>query len=413
MKKILLLISLLAPQVAQAIFPIDYLRPYNDNLFRPVTEGQCWSIDAIFEHSFSPKAHTFEGCEVNFLQTCQESQSSLAMIKGYKPTSEIGMLSQQFNVNDDDGIRGHFVPCADLEVDSALITGRYYLPNGFNIVATLPIYSINVSNVLWEELTNNVIAADFLTKDLFTDNFFQNICELGCLDLWDVERTNIGDLYLGMQWLHDFEQNKDWLSNVRTNIYSGMTFPTARKVDVNKSLSIPFGNDGAFGILFGGGIDLTLRSCVRLGVDALFLNLFGSSKCRRIKTFDDQTDLFLLETTKTRKEFGFTQRYNLYAQWYQALGGLSFKAAYQHWRHNDDKLTLFTYDYSTRIANTACSLEEWTLHNFYFFIDYDAAAHLDDCATFKPFISLWYKVPVTGRHSIGTHGFGVTAWFNF
>ncbi|MEX0672053.1 MAG: hypothetical protein WD068_01745 [Candidatus Babeliales bacterium] len=411
MKKIILCIALLFPHVAQAIFPIDYLRPYNDNLFRPVTYAQTWSLDAIIEHSFNPEGHTEAGCEVNFLQICQPTQSSLAMVKGFDSNSEIGMLSQQFTINDDDGVRGHFEPCADFDLNSALISGRYYFPQGFNIVASLPVYSLKISDVTWVEQTKSAVAADFLVKELLTDDIDAKLAELGCLTIRNFEDTSVGDFYLGMQWMRDFPQFKEWIKNVRLNIYGGMTFPTASECTLNDALAIPFGNDGAFGILFGGGIDLTLGCHVRAGVDTMFLNLFGSSQERRIKTFDSQTDLFLLQTALVRKEFGFTQRYNMYLELF-GLGGLSVKAAYQHMRHNDDKLTAFSYCYSDLIANTACSLREWTLHDFYFFVNFDSGYLYPDAA-WQPFVSLWYKLPHAGHHSIGTHGVGGTIWFNY
>ena len=412
MKRLLQLIILLLPQLTHAIFPIDYLRPYNDNLFRPYTQANCWSLDAIIEHSFNPEGHTEDGCDVNFLQICNCTQSSLAMLKGFDPETEIGMLSQQFNINDDDGVRGHFEPCGDFDLTSAIISGRYYFDRGFSVVASLPVYSLKICDVEWTEQTKSAVAADFLVRELITDEIDKNICDLGCLNIRNFEDTSVGDFYLGMQWMGEFPQHKNLLKNVRLNIYGGMTFPTARECDLNDALSIPFGNDGAFGVLFGGGIDLTLGCWVRTGVDAMFMNLFGSSKCRRIKTFDSQTDLFLLETAEARKEFGFTQRYNLYLELF-GLGGFSFKAAYQHFRHNDDFLTLFSYCHSDMIANTACSLREWTLHNFYFFLNFDAGEHLYEDASWKPFVSIWYKLPHSGRHSIGTQGVGGTVWFSF
>src|SRR5207247_2602624 len=107
-----------------------------------------------------------------------------------------------------------------------------------------------------------------------TNNLATNVFRLGSdLNINSWTRTGIGDLSAVLYWSHDFPQQKPLLKNVRTNVRVGPTFPTGKKTNPDQILSIPFGNDGAFGIVFGAGLDARMGRHLTVGVDVEFLQL--------------------------------------------------------------------------------------------------------------------------------------------
>ena len=90
--------------------------------------------------------------------------------------------------------------------------------------------------------------------------------------------------------MRDFPQCRALLNNVRVITRLGLVCPTGKREDEDRLLAFPFGNDGAWGLQFAGGIDLTFGYTLRGGIDVEFIYLFGNTRCRRIKTAPDQTD---------------------------------------------------------------------------------------------------------------------------
>ena len=145
---------------------------------------------------------------------------------------------------------------------------------------------------------------------------------------------------------------------------------------------------------------------------AQFLQLFGTTKERRIKTDTDQTDLFLLAKTKTFKEIGFNQRFNLYLEAHKFFRGFSFRAAYEYFKHGEDKIWLFDNQFSNFPANTAQSLRGWTTHEILFILKYDPIDYWK-CKNFVPRVDLFYKYPFNGTRAVLASTIGVDFSLSF
>ena len=98
---------------------------------------------------------------------------------------------------------------------------------------------------------------------------------------------------------------------------------------------------------------------------------------------------------------------------HQFFGGLSVGAIYQFWRHGEDKLSLYTNVFSNIIANTAQKLQEITIHQFIFKLNYDFQCDLDDCVPIKPNILLFYKLPFNGTRALLVNTIGAVVTLNF
>jgi hypothetical protein len=227
------------------------------------------------------------------------------------------------------------------------------------------------------------------------------------------KRRGVGDLVLMLDWDRDFPQAKPFLQNVHINGRIGVNIPTGVKEDVDKLLALPFGFNGATGLIVGAGLDLTFANVLRGGMHVDLTQLFGFTRCARIKTSANQTDLFLLAKTAVYEDFGMFQHLNLYLELYKFYQGLSLKGAYQFMKQGENRVTLATNDFTSLYANAPERFEEFTMHNGLVQLTYDFAENLCADAPVVPYISVYYKRPFNGRRSVMTDGLGVIFSINF
>lgn len=349
------------------------------------------------ETGLDAKGFNGEGNRVNVLRIWNENQNALAMLDGFDPSSNIGQL--RASLLNDDGIRGHFKVNGTLDVDFGFnFAAHYRFLQSLFLGVYLPVYRMKLKDVVWQEQTKDIETADRLVKENLTNNFFENVKELGDgLDLLGWKRTGVGDLTILLFWLKDYWQAKPFLKNVRLDGRIGLSLPTGLRRDEDKIFAIPFGNDGATGLIFGGGLQVTLGRYIKAGIDVELTHRFGNTRNRRIKTDKDQTELLLLQKTHAFKDFGLIQQFTLYAQAHKFFEGLSLKAGYQFLKQGDDTLSLSNNSFSSDIANTAESLKERTMHQMLFQASYDFNDHLDDDASVIPHFALFAQVPFTGK----------------
>lgn len=381
------------------LFSMNILRPY-DTLIRPYYDSRYPFQVALYGETGFGSTRAFDECGRvnNVLKIWNCDQNALKMLEGFNVNSAIGQLRVKLDANDDD-VRGHFNVCGDLKLDATVAFAfRYFFQDTWSVSAYLPIYAMQLKNVIWQNQTKNITAADMRVKQLLTNNFFPIVKQLGNgLDLQGWKRSGFGDLALFLEWYRDFVQIKPLLKNVRINWRLGLIFPTGRPWDEDEIFAIPFGFDKSFAIPFGLGLDITLGSYLKTGLDVQLTHTFGSTRDRRIKTQVDQTELLLLEKTSVYKDFGLTQRFNLYVQFYKFLYGLSFKVGYQFFKKGDDELSLKTNTFSNEIANTAESLQERTMHHMVVDTTYDFSEHFGDEARFRSELSFYARLPFNGK----------------
>jgi hypothetical protein len=423
MKKIhfLLLLYVLSfgGRASATIFPLNIFQPYDPNVYKSyrgmnvTTDFNVAPEFGLSSHGYPAECVSKDETTVNVLRLWQEKQNALAMLKGFAPNSEIGSLAQQLNVDFDNGIRGHICFTGDLDVKyNVSLSNRWYLPENFILGFYLPVTSLKLCSN-FKDLTQEITAEDFLTKSLLTDNLAANIERLGCgyrIGSW--ETTGIGDFSVILDWAKAFPQDKPLLKNVRTRARFGLSFPTGKQQDPDEIMSIPLGNDGALGLVFGFGLDLRLIPILQCGVDVEFLQLFSDVRERRIKTDVTQTDLLLLAKADAIKDFGFTHHFNLYLEFFRFAGGLSAGLTYQFWKHEDDKLAVLGNKYSNDVANSAKSLEEWTMHNLIYKVSYDFDHGQGGMAS-SPYLAFFYKQPINGKNAIMASTAGFVASLSF
>ncbi len=390
-------------------------RPY-DTLLRPeINLDRCYELAFWAEAGVRPaRGYNEDDAIVNPLAIWQCNQDALAMLEGFPDGSQQSQLLTALNASDD-GVRGHACLNGKLNLDfgGAFAARWYFLPHAW-ITALLPVYKVNLSDVTIADLTQKITAADMRVKHQLIQQLNRIVAQLGnnfSLDGW--KRAGFGDLNLLCEFLFNFPQERPLLKNVEINGRCGFTLPTGKRADEDKLFAFPFGYDGAVGILYGGGLNVMLGSQFKAGFDVQLLHLFGNTRLRRIKTAFDQTDLLLLAKAEAYKDYGLTQRFNLFVQGYHLLGsGLSLLVGYQFLKHGDDHLALNECAFSSSIANSATSLEEWIVHSVEFNLHYDFAQHCPDSWA-APQVSLFSRLPFGGKRAVAFTTVGVMIAVDF
>jgi len=399
-KKVVTHLALLATLTFFDLAAMNLLMPY-DTLIRPEFRfDKMFEVALYAEHSLNAKGFNECGDRTNVLNIWNKNQDALAMLQGFPSNSAIGELAIQLRSDgaNDDGVRGHYNVCGDLHFDDAAAAFRYHFYDAWWFTAYLPVCSMKLNNVNWVNQTLDVSSGDQSVRENLTNNFFANVKTLGDgLELGPWHRTGLGDMIVMIEWLEDFWQMRPMLKKVRVNWRLGTNLPTGVRKDEDKIFTIPFGFDGAFGVIFGFGMDVFLGDYFKLGGDVQLHHLFGNTRCRRIKTDPTQTELLLLQKSNAYLDYGLIQRFNLYVQAHN-LKGLSLKFGYQFWKRGDDVISLKTPCFSTAIANSAIHLEEVTMHQGIVTAVYDWSYLLKPDAKYKPSFEFFARLPFNGKN---------------
>jgi len=387
---------------------MNIIKPYDVYLRPPVREDKHFQLFGWAEYGLEARGWDVCGDRVNPLRIWNKDQNGIAMLNGCDPQTAIGQLRAR--LGDDDGCRGHFCVDGDLKPIGATIAARYVFPYSISLGLYLPVYSMKLENVVWRDLTPG---GDTIMRDNLTNNFAAHVKELGCLDICGWKRTGLGDLMLVGEWQGEFKQNKPVLKKAIIDARLGLSMPTGLKQDEDKIFALPFGNDGAWGFMVGGGLDLVWADYIRGGFDVELDHIFGNRKVRRIKTDMDQTDLLFLQKDCSYKDYGLTQQFTIHAGVYKLLGGLIVDVGYRFTKHGDDTITLETTCYSDKIANSAESLKEWTAHQMLAKVAYDFGAHMEDDSRFIPTIGAYARLPFNGKRVTLSPSFGIVLTFDF
>jgi hypothetical protein len=390
------------------------LRDYDTNFwpFSPTYKRAQWTT--VVAAGLSDVGRNSAGDVVNVAQLWNPQQDALAMLKGFAPGTPQYQLAQLLNVDDDNGTRGHFTVTGKYNMMVSLLNAvRFTLPQGFFIDAMIPFYALRFHKVNWVDLTQNITIEDTLTKQLLTNTIYQTVQNLGeGLTLTGWEKSGFGDTSIFVGWLGRFMQEKDWIKEVIVSVRVGAMFPTGVKADQNVIMPFAFGNDGAFALPFGGGLDVRFKKVCWVGGHLNFMHIFDHTRNYRIATDKNQTSFLYLQKTRARKEHGFVQMANLYIE-PQLYRGISFRAAYEHIKQSKDRFHLIDNTYSSTLANFTTNLTEWTTHQLMFQVKYDHVAWASSSAGLCPQASIFAVVPFNGRSSVQTAMLGVSLDLSF
>ncbi len=408
MKKIVI-ISIIFSSLSLSASSVIGQQLFDINFRSHIQRVKKHELLVIPSFGFSGQGRDGNGNKVNPLQYLQSTQDALAMLKGFPVGSIEDQIAQQINIDDDNGVRGHFKVTGNYSFEYAIFSYSYHIFDEWFFRIRTPFVGAKISNTSWVDLTQNITLDDQLTRELLTDNLISNVQQFGDLRLCDWSARGMGDTLMYLHWERVFLQEKEWLKEVAVNARCGVSIPTGKKKNEDMAFSFAFGNDGAWGLPFGAGLDLKFKKFLRAGVDIAFESIFNHTKDRRIVTDPAQTDFLLLQKAPSRKEYGITQMFNLYLE-PQLTEKMTCRLAYMHTKHGSDKLYILGNSYSYTIANKAASLKEWTNHSAFFQIRYDNQGTL---GLISPIISGFIQVPFNGKRSLNATSIGFDVAVHF
>lgn len=415
MKKYVLLLVSIASYVTADMSPVNMFHPWDILLFQPLVflpEFQCSVGYERLINACGMQADDEELCQdwrrcANVLQIYQDEQDAIAALKGNDLLSDMGQETFLFSLDDDNGTHGIFKPCGKLTVDNILLSARYAWCNGVSFGLYLPVVQAELKDVQWIEQRFNTTF-----ESQININLIRELERIGKINLFGWKRHGLGDLAALFTWDRFYYQNKPWLKNVHVGLRGGLIFPTGLKKNENDLFAFAFGNDGGLGIVGGATMELWFAHCLRFCLDGEFTQIFGDCRARRIKTDRAQTDLLFLVKTPAFKEIGFQQHYTLWLEAYQFYKGLSLRCAYQYTKHNEDKLFIGSDHWDPVVANSAESLQEWTMHNLIISTKYEFWQGRNN-PRYWPTLMIFYKHGFNGKRAVLANTIGAQLSVNF
>ena len=332
------------------------------------------------------------------------------MLKGAQTGTQTAALAGLFAGIGDDNVRGHFVVDADYKRSvTAYFGATYAFSNHWWCGAFIPVISASLDNIVWLDQTQNVTPEDILFNEVLGIDFSNQVEQLSdglSLEQW--EKKGFGDLTLWLGWQSEFIQEKEWIKCATPHIRGGITLPTGVKKDEDKTFFLPFGNDGAPGILTGIGLTINLKKYINTGIDIEFLHIFTNTRQRRIKTDINQTEALLLTKTLVSKDPGFTERFTLFAElvptkWIKA------RVQYNYIKESESHLYPLSNTFSATIANTATSLKGFTSHTMVATLDLAASNY----SSWLPDLSVGFAHPFNGKRIIQADHVSFALSYNF
>ncbi len=406
----------MAIATANAFVPINFFKSYDVNLrHHDAPKGNPFRFGVNLEYGQGHDGRNWDSKKANILQTYEATQAVIPMLINGK-NADITAAYNHLLVGGaalDDGTRGHVALTGKLSALETQLHARYELPisqipGKLSIGLALPVRHANVSDITFKDNTQTLAPADAPIRDRYTTSLEMlntKITELGGADLKPWSRTGLGDLVFMVDWNNNYPQEKEGLKNVQLHAKVGVSMPTGVERDIKHAFSMPFGNDGAWGMPFGLGLNLDFNYHIRLGAEAQFDVVFDESKERYMKTDTRQTAFLLLNKGEATMDHGLTWQFNLFLQGYQFWKGLSLKFGYEYLKHDDDRLTPKADTFNASVANSAAWLHEYNLHNLIFQGSWDAAGCCEDWGV-KPQLVVFYKLPVGGKNIAAFQTFG-------
>lgn len=392
------------------------------NLLQPyaVLERPFGALSTRFRIESSVQAGTYtrnfdcNGFPTNPLTIWHQDQNALKMLEGFAADSPITALRTMINATDN-GTRGHLDILGTFDVNFyGTISAYASLFCNWTLSAHLPIYQMQLSNIHIADKTTGNDMESVRVRNLLTNNIKQNIFDLGkqlSLEPW--KRAGVGDTTLLIEWSRGFHQARPLLHHVQLWFRAGLSLPTGKKTDENLLIALPFGYDGSVATPFGGGLELTIARYLHIGGDVLLTYAYGNTRCRRIKTNPQQTELFLLEKLNAFQDFGLTQEFSIFGRCVDlCIPGSYFTIGYHYRKHNDNTLSLTSNHASSEVANTAEKLLDWTTHQIIL-----QAGLAKQCSfqknTFVPHVAFTAHLPFNGKRSITSGTAGIILSLDF
>lgn len=380
--------------------PLGFLEPYNFMLeSEPLLPQRKWQWNFFTQTGFNTQSFNADGLPVNALQIYESQQNLLGLFQGVGPQSSFNQLVNSLAGGSGGGVNnsqnGLFTPTGDFSGYQVAFLSSYRFHQHCYFKVSLPVYNLQLSNVQWTYTGNNTTFSGEQIETELVNSFMTDAQDLFGLSLGGWKTSGLGDLAMLLDYIGDYPQGRSVLRNVRVHFRLGLTFPTGQLANENLVMSQALGSDGSMTMPFGGGLDINLGRYFQCGFRGQFSYIWGNAKERRVQTFPGQTTLLYPSTLSTFKNHGITQTFDLYAQIYNVISGLSFKTAYEYYFKAQDTISVNSPGFNYQILNTNLNLDEITRHNMILLLSFDSA-FLEKHDKIHPQIALFVNLPFNG-----------------
>ena len=380
--------------------PLGFLEPYNFMIeSEPLLPKQKWQWNFLAQSCFDTTSFNFDGDQVNALQIYEPQQDMLGLFQGVGVESKFNQLVNSIAGGAGGGVNnsqnGLFTPTGDFSGYQVAFLSSYKFHQNCYFKLSLPVYNLKLSNVQWDYTGSNSTFSGQQIEDELVRSFLQDAQNIFDLNLGGWTTSGLGDLALLLDYIGDHPQGRTVLRNVRVHARLGLTFPTGLLANENWLMSQPLGSDGSMTMPFGGGLDINLGRYFQCGFRGQFSYIWGNEKLRRVPTFPGQTTLLFPTVMPTFKNHGMTQMFDLYAQIYNAVGGLSLKLAYEYYFKSQDSISINRTGYNYNQLQTDLTLEEITRHSMIVLLSFDSG-FLEKYDKIHPQVGLFFNVPFNG-----------------
>lgn len=412
MKKLILLLSATSTLLGQGIFGLS--DGYESMIQPRKAEYQTYRLQlaALQEVSYDVTGFNPDGDVVNPLQIYEKSQNLIGLFQGSTQTNEFTELINSIAAGSGGGIADVFyTPSGSMKTYQTVLSATWGVHECFAVQATLPVRFAKLYDVSWEYTGSTFLFADQLIAQEVISKFQSSVKELFDLDLTGWKQTGLGDFSAVVKYDQAFKQYKKYLKQVRAHFHLGLTFPTGVQGNSNTLMPVDFDYDGAYGLPFGGGLDLDLGKVAQIGFRADFWHYFSNVKERRVKSFGSQTTLLMPKVAQVWKNYGFIQNFTLFARLRNIYKGLSAKIAYAYYRKGIDTVSLQDSSLDWLTINASAELDEQTRHHVFMSLMYDSAYETE--LSCRPQVELFVKIPFNGSRVALASTVGLGCSFDF
>ncbi len=399
-KKLFMVIGLITAGSLLQASHLGFLEPYNFMIeSEPLLAQRKWQWNFLTQTCINTESYDENGILVNPLQIYETQQNILGLFQGFGAESQFNQLVNSLAAGPGGGVNnsqnGLFTPTGDFSGYQVAFLSSYKFHNNCYFKISLPVYNLQLSNVEWTYTGNNSTFSGQQIETELVNSFMTDAKNIFDLSLGGWKISGLGDLAMLLDYIADFPQGRSVLRNVRVHFRVGLTFPTGLVADENLLMPQPLGADGSVTLPFGGGLDINLGRYFQCGFRGQFNYIWGNEKLRRVPTFENQTTLMFPEVVSTFKNYGMTQRFDLYMQIYNVISALSFKVAYEYYFKAQDSISVNLPGFNYSLLNTNTNLDEITRHNMILLLSFDSA-FLKKFDKIHPQVGLFANLPFNG-----------------
>ena len=288
----------------------------------------------------------------------------------------------------------------------SLVTPSY---KGFYMEASLPFSSINFSNLGLIDLTPTEENGGFNTENTNLTNTIASLDDIlreynisPIQSLTKYSEKDIGDLEIDLHYSHKF--NKIF----QADFLAGIVFPTGKKRNENKLLSVAHGYDGHWGFKLGGTLEANLHEYISLQSSIETLLFARNTKTMRLKTYEGQNGFLFLASDKARRSKGPIVTISTQALMSCCDDHVSLSVGHLYTRSGKTTLTLKEDSlFDAAVANTDKRLDSWYRHSLQGSVIFSLNNIHENY--FNPQLGFIFSIPVAGKNTFITQGYGTEA----